>query len=491
MSLNIRIKKLRADRAAILAKSVGLSDKASKEDRLFTDDEQKEFDGYLAEVGTLDKNLEALLAQERLLAISADPVQQPGNDPNLIPNTPDPRYAPGTERGFGGVRLLDPTVKFNPFPGQAFTRYVMAIANSRGSMATAMQIARRWENETPEVFKVLEAHNLTGMKMTEAMVQRAAVAAGTTQNPTWAAPLIWATNMTSEFIELLRPLTFLGRLNLRTIPFNVRIPRQTSGALVSWVGEGQSKMVTKMDFDAITVPWAKMATIVVITQELARFSNPAAEMLVRDDLLAAIAQFKDQQFIDPTVAPVANLKPGAITYGLPAQNVIPSSGVTFAAIITDITKLVIAMSNQNLPMQNMVWLMSPAAKMIIQSVRTTMDMWAFPEMRVGDGTLWGWPIITSNNIPTSTATPGPAGLSPIVLMDQSLVYYATDNGIDIETSTEASLQMDSAPTTPPTPLVSLWQQNMLGIKAEEYNYWLRRRDAAVGMITGFNTVPGP
>ena len=45
--------------------------------------------------------------------------------------------------------------------------------------------------------------------------------------------------------------------------------------------------------------------------------------------------------------------------------------------------------------------------------------------------------------------------------------------------------MDSAPATPPTPLVSLWQQNMLGIKAERFIYWLRRRDGVVQVISGF------
>src|SRR4029077_15455181 len=83
-------------------------------------------------------------------------------------------------------------------------------------------------------------------------------------------------------IELLRAETILGRLNgYRSVPFNIKIPRQTAGATANWVGEGLSKPVSKLVFDQVTLPWAKIAVICVITHELARFSNPSAEQLVR------------------------------------------------------------------------------------------------------------------------------------------------------------------------------------------------------------------
>jgi hypothetical protein len=62
---------------------------------------------------------------------------------------------------------------------------------------------------------------------------------------------------------------------------------------------------------------------------------------------------------------------------------------------------------------------------------------------------------------------------------------ADDGETLIDTSQEASVQMDSAPATPPTPLVSFWQQNLLGIKAERFIYWLMRRAQGIVEITGF------
>jgi hypothetical protein len=93
----------------------------------------------------------------------------------------------------------------------------------------------------------------------------------------------------------------------------------------------------------------------------------------------------------------------------------------------------------------------------------------------------GIPVLVSANLTPATT---------IVLIEQSEVLVADDGQTTIDTSGEASVQMDSAPATPPTPLVSFWQQNLLGIKAERYIYWMMRRAAAVTRITGFpDTTP--
>jgi hypothetical protein len=51
--------------------------------------------------------------------------------------------------------------------------------------------------------------------------------------------------------------------------------------------------------------------------------------------------------------------------------------------------------------------------------------------------------------------------------------------------------MDTAPATPPAPLVSLFQQDLLAIKAERFIYWLPRRDGVVQMISGFPAATTP
>jgi HK97 family phage major capsid protein len=234
----------------------------------------------------------------------------------------------------------------------------------------------------------------------------------------------------------------------------------------------------------VTLPWAKIAVIVVITQELARFSDPSAEQLVRDDMLSAIAQFIDQQFIDGAVAASAGVRPGSINN---TSTNIPSTGATVALVTTDLSTAMLNMTTANINMVSPVWIMAPHAAMFLATLRGAQDVFAFPSMSGGAAgvpgvmpALMGIPVIVSGNVPVS------GGKSSITLLEQSELMLADDGQVTIDTSTEASLQLDSAPATPPTTLVSLWQQNLLGIRAERYIYWLIRRTAAVQEITGFH-----
>jgi hypothetical protein len=64
---------------------------------------------------------------------------------------------------------------------------------------------------------------------------------------------------------------------------------------------------------------------------------------------------------------------------------------------------------------------------------------------------------------------------------------ADDGQTVIDASTEASVQMDSAPDSPPsaaTNMVSLWQMNLIGLRAERWINWLKRRATAVAYLQG-------
>jgi hypothetical protein len=129
-------------------------------------------------------------------------------------------------------------------------------------------------------------------------------------------------NIANDFIELLRPATILGKIpGLRVVPFNTKVPSQTGGGSYGWVGEMKPKPLTKLAFASVALGITKVAGIVVLTEEVIRLSNPSAEKLVRDDMVAGIAQFLDAQFIDPAVAAVAGVNPASITNGAPTGGI--------------------------------------------------------------------------------------------------------------------------------------------------------------------------
>jgi HK97 family phage major capsid protein/HK97 family phage prohead protease len=357
----------------------------------------------------------------------------------------------------GAVPVI--SVKSNLAPGTGFTRYVQAIAATRGNKMEAIEYAKRWTDTTPEVELLLKA----------------AVAAGTTTDATWAAPLVPSVqHLIDEFLGLLRPATILGKItNLRKVPFNVSVPTQTAGGSYGWVGQGAAKPVTKLAFGAVTLGMTKIAGIVVLTEELVRMSTPSAEQTVRNDMIAGIAQFMDTQFTDPAVAANGVISPASITNGTVA---IVSSGPTAANAVTDIKALVATFVAANLGLGSAVLLMSEANAFALSTALNPLGQQMFPTVGTGGGTILGIPVVTSSAMGTN-----------IVLVDASGILYADDGAVTIDVSREASVQMDSAPDSPAvatTVMVSLWQNNLVGIRAERFVNWARARLASVKYVSG-------
>lgn len=423
---------------AIVAKSV-------EEGRTLDEAESEQHASHMAEIKAITDHVALLKSQESMMVAKAAPV---GVD---------------TGRGEGAVHIGGSgpiSVRRNTPAGTAFTRYVALLAVSKGNLMQAEVLANNLYKDMPELGQVLKA----------------AVAAGTTSDTTWAGPLVQYQDMVSEFIELLRPQTILGRMSaVRRVPFNIRIPRQTAGATGSFVGEGLPAPVQKLDFDNITLPWAKASSIVVITAELAKMSNPSAEALVRQDIMDGLSQYLDRRLIDPAYPGVANVSPASLTNGVsPTQ----ASGATLAAIDANVRTLFSTFANAELGLQSGVWVMSASLAIRLSMIRTNQDTLAFPGLSMNGGTFYGLPVIVSNNV-TPSGSPGDQHL---ILIDQSNVLLADDGQMMIDVSTEASLEMNDAPSGGATSLRSLWQNGLMGVKVDRWIYWMKRRSAAVQFI---------
>jgi HK97 family phage major capsid protein len=337
----------------------------------------------------------------------------------------------------------------------------MLLLASRGNLLQAAEMAKVYAKDDPRVETVL----------------RAAVSAGTTTDATWAGNLVQYNDIASEFIDLLRPMTILGRMNgFRTVPFNVRIPRQTAGATANWVGQGKPKPMSSLAFDTITLQWSKIAVIVALTDELVRFSNPSAVALCQADLISTISQFMDEQFIDPDVAASANVSPASILNGVTAT---PSTGSTVSAITTDIKTILGRFDTANQPLNNPYWIMNPRTLRYLQLLRTSQDVWAWPETR--EGMLQGIPVVTSNSVSLDYGSPS---ATYIALVNAGEILVADDGQVMLDVSREASLQFSDAPSDGAQSLVSLWQNNLVGLRAERYINWLKRRSSAAYFIDG-------
>lgn len=307
---------------------------------------------------------------------------------------------------------------------------------------------------------------------------KAAVPAAQTGNPAWAGNLVTQGGVIGDFVEYLRPRTLVGRIpGLRSVPFNVPLVGQTSGGSGYWVGEGQAKPLTQWAYGTNILQPLKVANIAVITEELLKRASVAADTMIRDELVRALQERLDVDFVDPAKAAVAGVSPASITNGVTG---IASSGNDAAAIRADVAALMAGfLAANNIPSAG-VYLMRTDTALMLSMMQNPLGQSEFPGIGMQGGTFMGLPALVSDYVPAGT----------VILVNASDVYFADEGGFDLAMSREASLQMDNAPThnsvtpTGAANMVSMFQTNSVAFRAERHLNWAKRRPGAVQMLTG-------
>lgn len=461
-----QIAEFEATRVSKAAEMEAIMTKAAEAGETLDADQSEQFDTLEAEIAAIDKHIGRLKQMQKAQAANAKPVTEEA----------------GAQR-MANVKALDfkevqvrakNTQKLEP--GIAFARAAKCLALGHLEHRDAIGIAKSLYEGQDSIIAA-----------TQRLVTKAAVAAATTSDATWAGPLVGdETSVFADFVEYLRPQTILGRFgtngipSLRRVPFRVPLIGQTSGGDGYWVGEGQAKPLTKFDFERKTLEPLKVANIAVATMEVIRDSSPAADGIIRDQLAAALRERLDIDFIDPAKAAVAGVSPASILNGVAG---IPSSGNTADDVRADIRALFNAFIAANNAPTSGVWLMPATTALALSLMQNPLGQAEFPGISMTGGELFGLPVIVSEYIPTSSAG------AVVALVNASDIYLGDEGGVDLSMSTEASLQMDNAPdnpTTASTVLVSLWQRNLVGFRAERAINWARRRASAVAYLTGVN-----
>lgn len=372
-------------------------------------------------------------------------------------------------------------------PGIAFARYAMCLTAAKGNHAIASQLAQKHYPHTESINQVLKAQS-EGYNLPAMLQMKATVAAGTTTESTWANPLVYAETFMGDFIDYLRPRTLIGQAQFRPVPFNVRIGGQTSGGTANWVGQGKGKPVTKFDYTSTTIPFTKIAAIAVITQELARFSSPSAEMLVRDSLADSVIAKVDSDLFDPDVAAVANTNPAGLLNGVAPLTTIALNGVDYGdpdTIRAAIAALWVPWDSTYLGARP-AYYTTPAVARQLSLSREALGTPAFPGMTMMGGNIGGVPVRVSQYL----ANNGGSGGAPFILVDESEIYLADDGAVTLDASEQASIEMNDAPTqvagTPTaSTMVSMWQTNSIAFRAERFIWWGARRTGACQWFDGF------
>lgn len=444
-------------RAANAAAMDGLMEKSGDESRSLNAEESENYDNLERENKDIDLHLERLKKHEAQVVGRAQSLKA-----ETAVAVADPQKHGEQVRRGEAI-----TVRKNEPKGIAVARVAIALHNAKGIKSLAADMARKHWPDSPEVELIL----------------RTGVDAGDTTTSGWASQLVpAAANPTGEFLEMLRDATILGRIpGLRRVPFNVAIPIQTGSGTYAWVGEAAAKPVGSLTFDSVTLRWAKAAGIIVITQELAKFSSPQAEVIIRDEMIQSLTRFIDAQFVS-TTAEVSNVSPAGILNGISATAV---TGATAALFRVDMNTMLKKFATNKVPLNGLVLLMSSTSALALSLMVTDLGVALFPSISQNGGSILGIPVVISEAVGTK-----------IIALYAPNIFLAQDDGINIDVSTEASVEMETTPAVGEqsplstlTNLKSFWQNNLIGFRVEQFITWKRGRTAAVEYLSPVAYVP--
>lgn len=284
-------------------------------------------------------------------------------------------------------------------------------------------------------------------------VLKAAVPAGSTDTIEPSAGLAAA------FLTTLSTYSAFDAVRASSIrlPLNAPAIRVHSSAAAAYeVAEGAPKPISNFALTDALMARAKGLALVVLSKEALDGSPRLVETLISRELRRAVTSATDGTFLTAMAT-------GAISV---------ASGVS---ILNDIQALADAIDAG--PDSSLVLAISPADARRLAMVEDSTGGQAFPGLTLRGGDLAGISIIPSANLPT---TGSPA--APLAVMIDAARVITADDGLRLDVATHASVQLDDAPSTGPTPQISLWQLNLVGFKAERhFGFYRLEADAAATM----------
>lgn len=228
------------------------------------------------------------------------------------------------------------------------------------------------------------------------------------------------------------------------------------GAQFYSLGEGSAKPVSRMTITAQQMTPTKVHGCVVVTQELARSTQPGALQLIERGLRTGCAGLTDLAFI-------ANISIGA--------PVATSTGQTAEAVRADIANLLRAISTGQ--DSKLYLLVTPLICKSWSMLTDSKGLSAFPTLSPTGGTVNGVIVIASDGVPTGQ----------VILADASGIA-ASPGEMILQQFSEGSFQADSSPDSPQTAatnLISLWQLNLTAVVIERFLCAVKLRSDAVAV----------
>jgi HK97 family phage prohead protease len=319
-------------------------------------------------------------------------------------------------------------------------------------------------------------------------ITRAAVAGATTVATNWATELVQLAQ--GEFVNTLYPNSVFPKLSAMGTALNfgpnagaIKIPaRQTTPSIGgSFVAEAAPIPVRRLGTTSITLYPHKVGAISVYSREIAAYSNPAIEGLIRDSIVNDTTINVDGVLLDN--AAVSTTRPAGLTNGV--STLTATAGGGYAAFLGDINKLTAPFYAANAG-RKLALLTNPQQRQQLLYAPGPA------------GAPFGWSTQFTDMFTVIASTTIAAGA---VYMIDTVDFVSVSGAPEFEVSEVATLHMED--TTPlniatgaqgsgvlATPTQSMFQTGQIAIRMIANVSWAMRRTGMVQFIgSGVNWGP--
>jgi HK97 family phage major capsid protein len=323
-----------------------------------------------------------------------------------------------------------------------FVKMAKALAASRGGIGELQQLAQ--QIPSPRVRDVLENRQ----------VIKAPVSIGTlTSNSAIAAYQQLATGFFGSLSEFsayskIYNVGDFFRVPLRTIISVLTTAPTAEGG----VPELFAKPMSAASFSTATLDVTKASSMIAVTNELAKIMLPAALLQLGAELRRAASIAVDQKFL-------------ALMAATPGITTAATTGTTASQVLADLTAALLRLT---IGADSRLWWIVPPK--------------LYKQLSLLQGV--GGYILQNNKIGAINVAPSDAASTVATLIDSRGIATELDT-VAIDSTTQAAIQLDDNPTSGAYQLVSLWQNNMTGLRCEIEFGAVAMRSTSVTTITGY------
>jgi HK97 family phage major capsid protein len=443
--------KIQAAQKRIVGLRDELTDLVSKDD---LSDEEKKYSDELPDMIEAEQNeLNALEKKEKSLAVRIGTPSAPHSAQEII--------APASPAFSMPKKKIEPV---------NYAYRAMAVAlRSFASQTHPDQVLR----------------NMYGDDEGTQIILRAAVNPAATGTAGYAAELVQTTY--SGFLDRLIANSLYGPLSETGMRIDfgsngvVKIPTRTATAKAAgaWVGEGSPKPVKKISLAPITMTPTKLAVITTFTEEMAFYSTPAIEGILRKAMTDDTQESLDGFLIDNVAS--SGSRPAGLLNGV-TPVAASSASTTVQKIVDDLNALI-------KPMEavggggKIVLMVNPAQARSLTMATTTTGDFVFDGLAQAAGKFGIARIVASRTVPVGTVIAVDAEWFATATGDTPRFAVSNEATLHEEDTTPLALGTAGSPNVVAAPMRSLFQTDSIAIRLSLYITWAMTRASMVQTIT--------